>query len=72
MAGKAAAETAAGNEKPEQKTVREWALEKRVPGPYLAGMKYRNRWGDGKTLSEKEFDSALKAFLEAAADGRKR
>lgn len=71
MAARAAAGTAV-EERPMLKTAEAWADEKHVPGEYLAGMVYGNRWGKGKTMTEKEFDVALKGFLSSPADGRKR
>ncbi len=55
-----------------RKTPEDWALEKQVPGVYLAGVKQRNGWAKNKMLEEREFDAALREFLSAAADGRKR
>lgn len=72
MASNAAADTAPDGTGPVMKKAEEWAHEKNVPESYLAGVKYKNRWGKGKAVSEKEFDAAVKAFLEAPADGRKR
>lgn len=72
MASNAAADTVPGRSEPVMKMAEEWAHEKKVPESYLAGVKHRNRWGKGKAVSEKEFDAAVKAFLEAPADGRKR
>lgn len=73
MATKATVGTAAGESvKPVLKTVEEWAREKGVSEAYLAGVKYLNKWGKGKAVSEKEFDSALRGFLSSPADGRKK
>ena len=70
MAAKAVKETA-----PDQalrKTAEEWAVAKKVPGVYLAGVKQRNGGVQNKMLVESEFDAALREFLTAAADGRTR
>ena len=54
------------------KTAEAWALEKQVPSVYLAGVKSNSGWATGKMVTEVEFDAALKAFLAAPADGRKK
>lgn len=61
-----------GTMKPQVKSAEDWAISKNVPGMYFAGVKAQNQWGKGKALTEKEFDAALKKFLDGAADGRKR
>lgn len=72
MASKDVADTVTGRSEPVMKTAEEWAREKNVPGSYFAGVKYKNRWGKGKAVSEKEFEAAVREFLAAPADGRKR
>lgn len=70
MAGKAVKEVV-----PDQvvrKTAEEWAIAKQVPSVYLAGVKQQKNWSKNKMLEEREFDTALREFLTAAADGRKR
>ncbi len=37
----------------------------------FAGLKIHCGWGNGKKLSKKEFNQALKGFLNAPSDGRK-
>lgn len=54
------------------KTADEWAIKKKVPGMYLSGMLQREKWTGNKMLEEREFDAALRNFLQAAADGRKK
>lgn len=55
-----------------RKTAEDWAMEKQIPSVYLAGVKQQKRWGKNKMLEEREFDMALRDFLTAAADGRKK
>lgn len=69
MAAKSAKDTAPAAEAV-KKTAEEWAIEKQIPGVYLAGVKQRMKWAKNKMLEEREFDAALRAFLTAAADGR--
>lgn len=73
MAGKNTGAAAPETDKQKvRKTAEGWALEKKVPGVYLAGVKCSNRWSKGKMLSEEEFDAAVREFLDSAADGRKK
>ena len=54
------------------KTVEEWAIEKSVPGVYLAGMKQKKNWAASKMVTEHAFDAALQEFLSDVAGRRKK
>lgn len=54
------------------KSVEEWAVEKSVPGVYLAGLKQKKNWAASKMVTEHAFDAALQEFLSDVAGGRKK
>ena len=54
------------------KAVEEWAIEKSVPGVYLAGLKQKKNWAASKMVTEHAFDAALQEFLSDVAGGRKK
>ena len=54
-----------------QKPVEAWAEAKATDAATLAGMKASKGWKTGKSVTEAEYDAAVKAFRTAPADGRK-
>ena len=54
------------------KAVEVWAVEKSVPGVYLAGLKQKKKWAASKMVTEHAFDAALQEFLSDVAGGRKK
>ncbi len=61
---------AGGRKKMENISIEKLAEIKNVPADLFAGLKVFCSWGTGKMVCEKEFDGALKRFLNAPADGR--
>lgn len=55
-----------------QKPVGEWAKDKGTDRAILEGVKAFKGWKNGKSVTEAEYDAAVKAFCKAPADGRKR
>lgn len=55
-----------------QKTVEAWAENKNTDASVLEGVKASKGWKTGRSVTEAEFDVAVKAFLKAPADGRKK
>jgi len=56
----------------ESATIEELAKKNKVDRSVLEGLKISKTWGTGKRVSEATFKTALKAFLESPADGRKK
>ena len=54
-----------------QKPVEAWAEHKATDAATLAGVKAFKGWKTGKSVTEAEYDAAVKAFCKAPADGRK-
>ncbi len=52
--------------------IEELAESSGVKPEVFAGLKIHCGWGAGKTLLKEEFEKALKGFLSAPADGRKK
>ena len=65
------AEAPAQPEKTNYPTIKELAVATNLPEEVYEGVKTANGWKEGKSVTEKEFDEAVKKFLEAPADGRK-
>ena len=55
----------------EMKTIEEWAAEKHTASEILKGTMILAGWGCGKSVSEKDYDNAVKLFTDGPADGRK-
>ena len=55
----------------EMKTIEEWAKEKNTAGEILKGTMILEGWGCRKSVSESEYDEAVKLFTDGPADGRK-
>lgn len=53
------------------KPVEAWADGKQTDAAILEGVKAFKGWKTGKSVTEAEFDAAVKAFCKAPADGRK-
>lgn len=66
-----AAQIPAQPEKPIYPTIKELAEAAELPEEVYEGVKAANGWKEGKSVTEKEFDEAVKKFLKAPADGRK-
>lgn len=57
--------TAAVPEDP-KKTIEDWAKEKKTDISVLAGVKAKQHWNNGKSVTEQEFVSAVDGFLNGS------
>lgn len=55
----------------EIKEIEKWAQDKKTAAAIFEGMKTYKGWQAGKSVTEAEYDAAVKAFRTAPADGRK-
>lgn len=63
VVGEGARSTLRGAGKSELKSIEEWARESQTPSWAFEGLKIRQNWAAGKTVTKQEYQQALKAFL---------
>ena len=54
----------------EMKTIEEWAKEKKTADEIMKWTMILDGWGCGNSVSESEYDAAVKLFKDGPADGR--
>jgi len=53
---------------PEEAPIEKWAEQLKTPGWALAGTKRLNRWGQGRVVTQRQYEKAIEEFTRGPMD----